>query len=59
MNNPIYTTLINERNALIKENSRLRSALKIKGILWHDSKEYTCTNGKGKELTEPVVTGEI
>lgn len=54
-NNINYTKLINQRNALIKENRRLKSALRVRGFLWKDSKEYLETNGKGKPITDMVV----
>lgn len=55
INNIDYMRLINQRNALIKENKRLRQALRVRGILWRDNKQYTETNGKGKPITDMVV----
>lgn len=55
INNIDYMKLVNQRNALVKENKRLKQALKIKNVLWKDGKQYVETNGKGKIITDMVV----
>jgi hypothetical protein len=42
--------LVNERNALIKENRKLKSVLKIHGILFKSDPKRQETDGKGNTI---------
>lgn len=52
INNIDYMKLVNQRNALAKENTRLKRILIVQGVLWEDNKQYI---HKDKPITDMVV----